>query len=150
MLTYLIDGNNLIGKIPQIFRLQKKNKQTSREKLGNIISRYFYQKKTNVIIYFDGFENNKINVHGLKIYYSQKKSADDLIKEHIADSRSAKKIVLVTSDSNLAQFARKCSGKIISSEEFAASLSAKNDTNESYKQDASTDLDEFKQLFGVK
>lgn len=150
MLTYLIDGNNLIGKIPSIFKLQNKDKQASREKISHILDRYFHSKKSKVILFFDGFENGKINTSNLKIIYSDKLSADNKIKTYISDSKSTKNIVVITSDSNLAQFAKKCSSTIISSDSFAVDLTKKSDDDESYKLNANNDVEEYKKLFGVE
>lgn len=130
--------------------LQKKDKQASREKLAHNLDRYFHFKKTKVILFFDGFENGKLNSSNLKIVYSDKQSADDKIKSHVSDSKAHRNIIVITSDSNLAQFAKKCSCKIISSDNFAVELSNKSDDEESYKQNATADMDEFKKLFGVE
>jgi len=149
LLTYLIDGNNLIGKIPLLMSLQRKDKQASREKLSHILDRYFHSKKSKVILFFDGFENGKINCSNLKIIYSDKQIADDKIKSFITDSKSTKNYVVITSDANLAQFAKKCSCTIISSDNFAAEIKKNNQSNDFIKPDPDTDLDEFKKLFGV-
>ena len=53
MLSYIIDGNNLIGKISSLMSLQKKDKQASREKLVFLLDRYFSQKKANVTLNLD-------------------------------------------------------------------------------------------------
>lgn len=52
MRHYIIDGNNLIGKIASLQKLQKKNKQSSREKLAFILESYFLGKP-----------NNKVSLH---------------------------------------------------------------------------------------
>ena len=39
MQTYIIDGNNLIGKINKLSTVQKTNPQNSREQLVHIIDR---------------------------------------------------------------------------------------------------------------
>ena len=44
MRHYVIDGNNLIGKIGSLHKLQNKDKQGSREKLAFILERYFSGK----------------------------------------------------------------------------------------------------------
>ena len=77
---YIIDGNNLIGKIPELKGL---NKQILREKLAFILERYFFNKKTNVSLHFDGFANAQIQARGLKITYSENRIADDKIVEII-------------------------------------------------------------------
>jgi hypothetical protein len=46
MISFIIDGNNLIGKIKSLMDLQKKDKQASREKLVLILDRYFLAKST--------------------------------------------------------------------------------------------------------
>ena len=48
MKHYIIDGNNLIGKIPAIKKFQKSRKQTSREKLAFLLGRYFSNQKNSV------------------------------------------------------------------------------------------------------
>ena len=45
MKKYLIDGNNVIGKIHSLANLQKKDKQASREKLVHLVDRFFANKK---------------------------------------------------------------------------------------------------------
>ena len=69
MKKYIIDGNNLIGKIQSLANLQKKDKQASREKLAHLVDRYFINKKIEVILNFDGFANQKINTSKIKLVY---------------------------------------------------------------------------------
>ena len=150
MLTYIIDGNNLIGKMPNLMKLQQKDKQASREKLALIIERYFHNKKANVSLHFDGHSAAKINAGKIKLIYSENITADEKIKKQISESKSPKTLTVVTSDSNLSQFARVCSCKVIMSESFAAQIRKSNSEDdeqaiiESMKND-----DEFKKLFGA-
>ena len=118
MLHYIIDGNNLIGKIKQIVSLQNKDKQAAREKLAFNIDKYFISKKAKVTLHFDGFENLPIKTQRIKIMYSEDKTADQKIKKQIEDSKSRKQIIVVSSDNNIKEFARVCSAKTISSEDF--------------------------------
>lgn len=150
MLTYIIDGNNLIGKTPSLMKIQNNDKQASREKLVHLVDRYFLDKKTNVTIHFDGHSNTKINSLKCKIVYSENQTADDKIKKQISQSKSPRNIVLITSDSNLSQFARKCSCTIISSDNFAADITDQNkNQNEQAIIDSMNNIDEFKKLFGA-
>lgn len=151
MKHYIIDGNNLIGKDKFLNQIQKKNKQQSRGKLVFLISRYLNQKKVTVSLHFDGFENERITVSGIKIKYSEKSSADEKIKQEIERSKNPKNIILVTSDSNLAEFGRVCSCQVIKSEEFIRLLNLSNSKNEEQLRiDSLKDSDEFKKLFGIK
>ncbi len=122
MINYIIDGNNLIGKNTFLMRLQKKDKQSSREKLVLMLDRFFYNRKNSVTLHLDGFPGERINSSKVKIVYSQNLTADERIKKQIENSASRKNTFVVTSDNNLAEFARVCSCKVISSEEFLSMI----------------------------
>ena len=62
--TYIIDGNNLIGKVKQLNSLQKKDRQTAREKIAFMLDRYFRKKKVKVSLHFDGFQNTPVKIFG--------------------------------------------------------------------------------------
>lgn len=150
MLNYIIDGNNLIGKISSLMQLQKKDKQASREKLVNILDRFFSSKKAHVTLHFDGHPGLGINSSKLKIVYSENQTADERIKKQIAQSKSPKSIIVITSDSNLAQFAKVCSSTVILSENFAAEIKKNSaEEDELAKIKAIDNVDEFKKLFGI-
>ncbi|HEX9253478.1 MAG TPA: NYN domain-containing protein [Ignavibacteriaceae bacterium] len=150
MLNYIIDGNNLIGKISSLINLQKKDKQASREKLVYILDRYFIQKKANVTLHLDGHPGNKINSSKMKIIYSENLTADEKIKKQVSQSKSPRNIVVITSDSNLAQFAKVCAATVISSDEFSAEIKKSSDqVDEQSKIDSINNIEEFKKLFGV-
>ncbi len=151
MLTYIIDGNNLIGKISYLMNLQRKDKQASREKLIYMLDRYYSNKKTNVTLHFDGYSNLGINSLKMKIVYSENLLADDKIKKQISQSETTRNIIVVTSDLNLSQFAKVCSCKVISSDEFAIEInkSAANIDEQSIIDSMKNNSNEFKKLFGV-
>jgi predicted RNA-binding protein with PIN domain len=148
---YIIDGNNLIGKIKSLHQLQKKNKRQSREKLAFLLGRYFNKKKASVNLHFDGFENDAIKVSGIKIYYSGSITADEKVKQEIQGSKNSKNIVLVTSDTNLAEFGRVCSCQVVKSEQFAMQLQSENSVDEEQlKINSINNTEDFKKLFGIK
>lgn len=150
LLIYIIDGNNLIGKISSLMSLQKKDKQASREKLVYMLDRYFIQKKANVTLHLDGHPNGRINSSKIKIIYSENLTADEKIKKQISQSKSPRNIIAVTSDSNLAQFAKVSSAKVIFSEEFAAEINKSNIAlDEEGLIKSINNVKEFKKLFGV-
>lgn len=151
MKHYIIDGNNLIGKIKSLNQLQKKNKQQSREKLAFLLSRYFNKKKASVNLHFDGFESDAIKVSGIKIFYSGSITADEKVKLEIQRSKNSKNIILVTSDTNLAEFGRVCSCQLLKSEELAKQIHSENSLDEEQtKIDSINSTEEFKKLFGIK
>jgi len=150
LLNYIIDGNNLIGKISSLMNLQKKDKQASREKLVYILDRYFVQKKASVLLHLDGYQAGRVNSSKMKIIYSENLTADEKIKKQISQSKSTRNIIVITSDSNLAQFAKVCSTTVISSEEFVAEIKKSTQTaDEQYRIDSMNNIEEFKKLFGV-
>lgn len=150
MLNYIIDGNNLIGKITSLMSLQKKDKQASREKLVYILDRYFISKKANVSLHLDGHPAGRVSSSKMKIVYSENLTADEKIKKQISQSKSPRNIIVVTSDSNLAQFAKVCSTTVVSSDEFAVEINKSGDKfDEESIIKSINNVDEFKKLFGV-
>jgi len=150
MKKYLIDGNNLIGKIKLLTDLQKKDKQASREKLAHLTDRYFANKKVEVILNFDGFANQKINVTKTKLVYSDNRSADEKIKKQIKVEYSKRNIVVISSDNNVREFAKVCGCEVILSEDFGKEITkSQNVDDEESRIKAMDDIDTFKKIFGV-
>ena len=151
MKHFIIDGNNLIGKIKNIKKLQNKDRQTAREKLAYLIENYFQGKKVKVSLHFDGFQNSVIRIHGVKIIYSEDKTADEKIKTEISASKNPRNVIVITSDNNIKEFARVCSASVILSEEFSAELKKRKEINEEERKIRSIDnVEEFKKIFNVK
>jgi len=124
---YLIDGNNLIGKISHIAKIHKKSPQSSREVLYNAVMSHFASKKCDVTLYFDGHENISLPRSQVKVDYSRNSSADDHIRSFISKCLSRAHLILVSSDKALGDFAKKCSCKVMLSEEFQSILLHKSD-----------------------
>jgi len=151
MKTYLIDGNNLIGKIKTLFALQQKEKQAAREKLIFLLDKYFKQQKNKGIVYYDGFQSTAIASDYVRIKYSQNQTADDIIREDISRAKNRINLIVITSDSALGNFARACSCEVKKSEVFAKQfLQAKTSESENGIINKLNDqTEEFKKLFGV-
>ncbi len=144
---YIIDGNNLMGKIPEYRGLDK---QVQREKLAYKLERYFYDKKVQVSLHFDGFQNTPIRARGLKITYSENKIADDKIRDEISYAKNPKLIILVSSDHALMDFAKKNSCTIITSEAFNREMNKPEKIDDEENIIKGIDNDEFKKLFGIE
>ncbi|HEY6436294.1 MAG TPA: NYN domain-containing protein [Ignavibacteriaceae bacterium] len=149
MKHYIIDGNNLIGKIKTLNQLHRKNKKQSAEKLAFMMGRFFSDRKATVSLHFDGVQADVIRITGIKIIYSGNVTADEKIKNEIGKNKNPKNIILVTSDSNLAEFGRVCSCQVIKSEAFSNQLSASGTDEENLRIEELNNTDEFKKLFGV-
>ena len=151
MQKYIIDGNNLIGKIKSFQNLQQNDKQSVREKLAFLIDSYFHNKKYRVSLHFDGYPGLPIKISSAKIFYSQDKTADEKIKDEISSYKNPRNIILVSSDNNLKEFARVCSCNVINSEEFSVELVKRADKDEEEQRIQSiNDVEEFKRIFNVK
>jgi predicted RNA-binding protein with PIN domain len=150
MISYIIDGNNLIGKIKSLVNLQSKDKQASREKLVFILDRYFAGKKNSITLHFDGHPKEKINSSKMKFIYSDSITADEKIKRQIDKSSQRKNINVITSDSNLANYARICSCKVISSEDFVKMINTMNREDDEESRIKQLNNDEFIKLFKAK
>lgn len=147
--NFIIDGNNLIGKISKLHELQQHDKQSTREKLAFILERYFHNKKIKVSLHFDGFANDVIKASKLKIIYSGNRTADELIKQEIMNSKNPKVICVVSSDFNVMEFARVNSCLIKKCEDFAEELFYKEKIDEEEKRIKEINDSEIKKLFGV-
>ncbi|MGQ9644090.1 MAG: NYN domain-containing protein [Ignavibacterium sp.] len=148
MLHYIIDGNNLIGKISSLKNLS--DKQIAREKLALLLEKYFQGRKVRVSLHFDGFENIPIKISGVKIIYSQNRSADEMIKSEIEKIKNTKSVITVSSDTEVASFAKVCGCQIKSSESFYKDLLASNKKSSESEKPTDFNTEEFKKLFGIE
>ena len=115
-----------------------------------MIDNYFSIKNAKVSLHFDGFPKDPIKILNAKIHYSNSSTADEKIKQEISASKNPKNIVVVSSDSNIIEFSRKCYCGIVKSEEFANQLVLSNvKKDEESRIDEINNIDEFKKLFGV-
>jgi predicted RNA-binding protein with PIN domain len=142
LLRYLIDGNNLIGKIPQ---LRKIKDNLSRDRLILLLQRYLNSSKVKLTIFFDGYPVETIKSN-LEIIFSYNKTADECIKKRIENSVRNKNLIVVSSDCEVFAYAKECGCYPIKSEEFYKKLISTNSINEDEKPSTS-DINEFKKLF---
>jgi predicted RNA-binding protein with PIN domain len=146
---YIIDGNNLIGRIKSLQQLQRKDKQASREKLIHFLNRYFAGKKIKLSLHFDGHPNLNLSLSKGKITYSFNQPSDNFIRKEIENSSNPRLIILITSDHSLMNFGKVCGCKISSSDDFYRETEksfSKNDESEKISQ-LEKDNDEFLRLF---
>lgn len=123
---YIIDGNNLIGKIAPLMQLQRKDKQASREGLVSLLNNFLAGKKIKLTLHFDGFANTALPLFKGRIVYSDKRTSDSKIREEIDQSKNPKKIVMVSSDHSIMNYARVCSCKVVKSEDFYTEIKNSN------------------------
>jgi len=152
MIHYIIDGNNLIGKIKSLKELQKKNKQGSREGLVNMLNNYFAGKKLKATLHLDGHPNTALNFSKGRIIYSEKRNSDFMICEEIDNSKNPKLIAVISSDHKIMNYAKANSCAVIKSEDFYQEIEKsceKNDEQEKLKQ-LEKEKDFFLNIFDIK
>ncbi|HLD35366.1 MAG TPA: NYN domain-containing protein [Planctomycetota bacterium] len=152
----LIDGYNLLfSGLGQSKDIKTNQLETLRDKLVTQLKSYNIRKKHRVIAVFDG---DKTNTHypqekesgGIRVAFSQGNATADehiinLVASYIREKPQRRDLCVVTSDRALAGALISNHVKIISSEEFAAELTAKN-------SNASPDLkeDPIEKFTGLK
>jgi len=118
----IIDGYNLIKQSPTLSRLDAIDMEKGRDELINRLIPYKKIKKHIITVVFDGckgggLKQEKIRDRGIDIIFSKKgEEADDVIKKMVGVMRE--KMVVVTSDREIADFSERRGAAVILSPEF--------------------------------
>ncbi|WP_036042842.1 NYN domain-containing protein [Leptospira alstonii] len=141
-----IDGFNLIYKFLDLEECMVQNRlsQARRGLLERIESYSKKKKKQTFHIFFDGKKEVGSEVFQetfgkLNVYFSRDRKADDLIKEFVRTNVRPSEIQVVSSDKEIFFHAKKWGAHPITSEEFAAIVTA-----EIFPPKPEADADEFK------
>ena len=118
-MPYIIDGNNLIGSSPDI-SLKDEN---ARSEIIAIVKKFQRNKKSKIIIVFDGepdtfSEEENPNEKIVVKYPPVGESADDEIKRILEGYTYFRDVILITSDRELKEAAKKKGVKVVNSIEF--------------------------------
>jgi len=104
MLLYIIDGYNLLHKIPGMRR-----SQTPQADLIAYIRKHrlIGSSRNRALICFDGYPPQGYTAsHDFKIMFSGLDSADDLIRSRVDNEPNPAKILVVTDDRQIRDYAR--------------------------------------------
>jgi predicted RNA-binding protein with PIN domain len=124
-MNYIIDGHNLISKIPGLNLSMLDDEQ----RLIELLNRYGQQNRGRIEVYFDGApvgqagarNYGRVRAH----FVPARTTADDAIRMRLARlARSAKNWVVVSSDHSVQASAREAHAQVMSAEEFTRSLEA--------------------------
>jgi predicted RNA-binding protein with PIN domain len=122
--AYLIDGNNFIGhSSPAELRDPQ-----SKHRLVSKLQRFQRQKKTRVLVVFDGNpDSDFIDERFRKKYFSVlfpsfDQNADEVIKEIISKQTDLRRFFVVSSDREIKNFAKTKGAKSLGCEEFEREL----------------------------
>lgn len=124
----LIDGHNLIGKLPDL----KLSDPDDEDKLIAKLKKYAAKTKKIVTVVFDppkhsewfAWSDDRYEQPNLEIIFATMgRKADDVIRERIPRVKDKQGLIVVTSDGAVANFARQCGVKNVrTSESFAEEL----------------------------
>jgi predicted RNA-binding protein with PIN domain len=122
-MPYLIDGHNLIGRMPGMSLQDPDDEAALLVRLRAFCSR----EATTATVYFDGavLSTMKDPPRGgvTARYVARPQSADSAIRHRLERiGREAPNWVVVTSDAAVAEAARRCRARVMSSEAFARRL----------------------------
>ena len=124
-MAYLIDGNNLLGRVaPEELR-----ERTGRDAL--VVKLLAFQRVTRARIHlvFDGHPDEDrtevpVNPKFTILYPGEGQSADDVIEDIVRRLTDRRRFFVVSSDRALREFAKKNGVAAVTSEEFAKELKA--------------------------
>jgi predicted RNA-binding protein with PIN domain len=118
-MSYLIDGNNVMGQRVGWHR----DRVRARRELLDELARFALVKKARVAVVFDGapdehFADNS-SYRGVRVFYAARGSdADERIKSLVESSRERRTLFVVTSDRALAEYVRRCGAQVVRAGEF--------------------------------
>ena len=125
-MKYLVDGNNLIYKFPHLEQfMYGESMENARSGLVQLLAEFAEKsRKDEIILFFDGWKDKQSAVDTetigkIRIYYSCRHKADDLIKDYIKMSATLSDLCVTTSDKDILFFAKRFKIQSYTSEAFA-------------------------------
>ena len=116
----IIDAYNLIHRSSDLRKLLKNNLESAREQLLHKLIAFKENKKINITVVFDGnmvSQPSNVKQAGMNIHYSvPPKNADDIIKILLKKKSNHRNITVISSDNEVAGFARTCQANTMRSE----------------------------------
>jgi hypothetical protein len=114
---YLLDGNNLIGRVR---RTARPTDEDRRALVGEIAER-LRRTRARATIFFDGPRGDRTTSLGtLTVRVADRESADDAIVSAVGASRTPQEAIVVTADRGLAARVRDAGGKVLVPDAFFA------------------------------
>ena len=118
-MSYIVDGNNVMGQTPGWHR----DKANARRKLVEQLAEFARLKKARVTVVFDGEPDRLMPdasaYRGVKVLYGERGSnADARIERLVEAAPNARGLTVVTSDKHLAFLVRARGARVVRSGEF--------------------------------
>jgi predicted RNA-binding protein with PIN domain len=156
--AYIIDGYNVIHKIPDIKALMETDLQSAREKFVFLLDTYFSKKRNQVYIVFDGCNDiSTFNIHStpkIRVLFSKRYQKADILIKTLLDERKNKALTtIVSSDHEVYQYGKVSRCNVMKSEDFIKKIKAKSFDYENTIKNrtlSSNEIELWKQLFNKK
>ena len=152
-MPYLIDGHNLIAAMPDIDLADPDDEAKLVIKLRGFAAR----KQTKCTVIFDrglpGGES-QLSTGSVKVIFAsaEHSNADALIKRRIRNTRDARNHTLVSSDREIADYARSHRMRLMTAAEFSRELGRSDRSRDRSESDQVTlsedEIDEWLDIFG--
>jgi len=141
-MPYLIDGHNLIGKMPYISLSDLDDEQD----LFNLLDSYFKSIRKKAVVFFDQASlanTNKFHSAFVEArFILNPSSADEAILLRIRKlGGNAKNYTIITSDHWIADNAHAAGATVVSSEDFSNILLSANKTSTNERNQTKDDID---------
>ncbi|MFH1850806.1 MAG: NYN domain-containing protein [Candidatus Neomarinimicrobiota bacterium] len=157
----IIDGYNLIHATPGLLKYQKRSLEKARERLIAIVAPFSKRRKLQVIIVFDGVQDDIIPMESavsrwVQVRFSPPhKKADTIIIELIQAEPNPRRCTVVTSDRAVANGVKYYGTTTVKSEDFARLLEPRRNSTtaenaEQKPEMAPGDLEVWKRVFGIE
>jgi predicted RNA-binding protein with PIN domain len=150
-MTILIDGHNLIGRMPDL-RLDDPDDEA---KLLIRLRSYRAHTGKRLTVYFDPGAGYQLSARqskgGIRVRQAGTgKHADDLMIRDIRRHRNPRELTIVTSDRAIQDVARQQGAHVIDSETFAAQLSRPSESDEARdsRSLSEDEIEEWLDIFG--
>ena len=152
-MSYIVDGNNVMGQTPGWHR----DKASARRKLVEQLAEFARLKKARVTVAFDGEPDRLMPdssaYRGVKVLYSERGSDADTRIERLVDAAAnARGLTVVTSDKHLAFVVRARGARVVRSGEFRKQMAdtfAAQPALADGEQPEAGNLDEWLRYFGA-
>jgi predicted RNA-binding protein with PIN domain len=152
-MSYIIDGNNVMGQTPGWHR----DKAGARRRLVEQLAEFARLKKARISVVFDGEPDRLLPdssaYRGVKVLYSERGSdADARIQRMVESAPPARGLTVVTSDRRLAFAVRACGARVLRSGEFRKQMAETRAAQPAIADGEQTevrDINEWLRYFGT-
>ncbi len=133
MITYILDGHNILHLHPALRNVLQKDHAGAKEKLLAMLSGFAQSGRKKIIVVFDGVSDGEIGSgNSLSVLYADRgKNADMKIKDLINRSGNPKLLCVVSNDNEVINYAKINSCSTLTTNEFFEQLGkGRNISNE--------------------